>query len=80
VSQFLVGKGISAMDHPPYSPDLSAADFCLFPELKSVLKGKCISDLEDIKSSVKNISTDISLQGFKKKLCFWKVTEALGPV
>jgi hypothetical protein len=37
------------MNHPPYSPDLAAADFCLFPELKSVLKRKRASDVEDIK-------------------------------
>jgi hypothetical protein len=51
VSQFLAGKGISAMDHPLYSPDLAPADFWLFPELKSVLKEKRFSDTEDIKSS-----------------------------
>jgi hypothetical protein len=38
VLQFLAGKGISAMDHPPYSPDLAPADFWLFAELKGVLK------------------------------------------
>jgi hypothetical protein len=27
MSQFLAGKGISAMGHPPYSPDLVPADF-----------------------------------------------------
>jgi hypothetical protein len=27
VSQFLTEKGISAMDHPPYSPDLVPAEF-----------------------------------------------------
>jgi hypothetical protein len=46
-------KSISAMDHPPYSPDLAPADVWLFPELKSVLKGKRFSDVEDIKSSVR---------------------------
>jgi transposase len=53
VSQFLAGKGISVMDHPPYSPDLAPADFWLLPKLKSVRKGKRFSDVEDIKSSVK---------------------------
>jgi histone-lysine N-methyltransferase SETMAR len=54
VSQILAGKGISAMDHPPYSPDLAPAHFWLFPKLKSVLKGKRFSDVQDInKSSVK---------------------------
>jgi hypothetical protein len=34
VPQFSAGKGISAMDRPPYSPDLAPADFWLFPKLK----------------------------------------------
>jgi hypothetical protein len=37
VPQILEGKGISAMDYLLYSRDLTAADFWLFPELKSVL-------------------------------------------
>jgi histone-lysine N-methyltransferase SETMAR len=49
VLQFVAGKGISAMDHPLYSPDLAPADFWLFPELRSVLKAKRFSDVEDIK-------------------------------
>jgi hypothetical protein len=40
VSQFLAGKGISAMDHPPYSPDLAAADFWLFPKLTECAERK----------------------------------------
>jgi hypothetical protein len=44
----LAGKGISTMDYPPYSPDLAPADVWLFPKLKSVLKGKRFSDVEDI--------------------------------
>jgi histone-lysine N-methyltransferase SETMAR len=53
MSQFLAGKGISTMDHPPCSPDLAPADFSLFPKLKSVLNGNRFSDVQDIKSSVK---------------------------
>jgi histone-lysine N-methyltransferase SETMAR len=49
VLQFLAGKGISAMDHQLYSPDLAPADFWLFPKLKSELKGKFFLDVEDIK-------------------------------
>jgi hypothetical protein len=56
------------MDHPLYSPDLAPADIWLFPELKSVLKGKRFADVEDVKSSVKNILTDIPVQDFKN--CF----------
>jgi histone-lysine N-methyltransferase SETMAR len=68
VSQFLAGKRISAMDHPPYSPDLTPAVLWLFPKLKSVLNGKCFSDVENIKSSVKKILTDTPVQDFKN--CF----------
>jgi hypothetical protein len=56
VSQFLAGKGISAMDHLPYSPELAPADFWLFPEVKSVLKGKHFSDVEDINRLKKILS------------------------
>jgi hypothetical protein len=44
--QFLAGKGISAMDHPQYSPVLAPADFWLLPELKRVLKAKRFSDVK----------------------------------
>jgi hypothetical protein len=68
VSQFLAGKDISAMAYLPYCPDLAPGDFWLFPELRSVLKGKCFLDIEDIKSSVKKILTDIPVQDFR--ICF----------
>jgi hypothetical protein len=67
VSQFLAGTGISAMDHPPYSPDLAPPDFWPFQKFK-IMKEKRFWDLEDIKSSVKTILTDILLQDFKN--CF----------
>jgi hypothetical protein len=60
VSQFLAGKGISAMDHPLYSPALALADFWLFPKLKSVLKGKSFLNTEGIKSPVKNFQHSCS--------------------
>ena len=31
-------KGISLIDHPPYSPDLSPCDYFLFPKLKTKMK------------------------------------------
>jgi hypothetical protein len=40
MSQFLAGKSISVMEHTPYSLDLAPAYFWLFPNFKSVLKGK----------------------------------------
>jgi hypothetical protein len=65
VLQFLAGKGIPAMDHPAFPPDLTPADFWLFPKLKSVLKGKRFSNVEDIKSSAKKMLTEIPVEDFK---------------
>jgi hypothetical protein len=61
VAQFLAGKGIYAMDHLSYFPDLAPADFWMFPELRIVLKGKCFLNVEGIKSCVKEILTDIPI-------------------
>jgi hypothetical protein len=37
------------MEHPLHSLDIAPADFWLFPQLKSVPKGKRFSDVEDVK-------------------------------
>jgi transposase len=71
VSKFLAGKGMSAMDNPPYCPDLAPADFWLFPKLKSVLKGKRFLVIENIKSFVGKIIDIIPVQGFKNCLKQW---------
>lgn len=61
-------KSISILDHPPYSPELTPADFWLFPNLKRVLKEKRFSDVEDIKSSAKEKKRHIPIQVFEN--CF----------
>ncbi|KAJ4431461.1 hypothetical protein ANN_20059 [Periplaneta americana] len=38
----------SALEHPPYSPDLSPYDFDLIPQLKKPLNGKRFANREDI--------------------------------
>ena len=39
VQEYLKESGLNVLDHPPYSPDLSPCDFCLFPRLKEMLAG-----------------------------------------
>jgi hypothetical protein len=53
MSQFSAGKDISAVDNPPYSPNLAPPDFWLYPNLKSLLKINRYSGVEDIKSALK---------------------------
>jgi hypothetical protein len=46
----------------------SSYDFCLFSELKILLKTKNFLDIEDIKSSVTRMLRDVPIQDFKN--CF----------
>jgi histone-lysine N-methyltransferase SETMAR len=39
------------LEHPPYSPDLAANDFFLFPKIKEILKGRHIDGIIDIRST-----------------------------
>jgi hypothetical protein len=39
---------VTTLQHPPYSPNMTAADFYLFPWLKSALKGRRFCDATDI--------------------------------
>jgi hypothetical protein len=48
VNDFLGKNIVTPLDHPPYSSYLAAADFYLFPRLKSALKGRRFSDASDI--------------------------------
>jgi histone-lysine N-methyltransferase SETMAR len=40
VKDFIAKNNVTALEHPTYSSDLTAADFYLFPQLKSQLKGR----------------------------------------
>jgi len=46
--RFLSKEQLTTLDHRPYSPDLAAADFYLFPQLKSALTGWHVCDATDI--------------------------------
>ncbi len=40
------------LHHPPYSPNLSPADFDLFPKLKEPLRGTCFGSLDEFSLAV----------------------------
>ena len=48
IREFLAKKNIPVLPHPRYSPDLAPCDFCLFPKLKSKLKGHHFGMMENI--------------------------------
>jgi hypothetical protein len=49
VREFLAGKQITVLEHPPYSPDLGPSDSFLIPKIKEILKGKHFDDIDDIR-------------------------------
>ena len=58
VQQILANTNITVLEHPPYSPDLIRLDFCLFPKIKSVLKGTHFVSVENVKTqSAENLKS-----------------------
>jgi len=50
--EILAKKNIPVLPHPSYSQDLAPCDFCLFPKLKSKLKGRHFGKMENIEKVV----------------------------
>ena len=48
VRKFRAKNEATVVPQPPYSPDLAPADFFLFPELKSTLKGRHFDTFDEI--------------------------------
>ena len=47
IREFLTKHEATVVPQPPYSPDLAPADFFLFPQLKSSLKGRRFQTVEE---------------------------------
>ena len=63
---FLAKNNVTTLKHRPYSPDLTPADFYLFPRLKSVVKdGVIVTDI--IKNATEELKR-LSQNGFQQ--CF----------
>jgi len=60
VKKFLANKSITVLEHPPYSPDLAPCDFCLFPKIKSVLKGTHFVSVENVKAKTVEILNSLT--------------------
>ena len=55
VQQFLTKTSMTPMSYSPYSPNLALSDFfCLLPQMKNTLKGKCFAIIEEVKQTNKN--------------------------
>ena len=63
VKQFLANKNIPVLEHQPYSPELAPCDFCLFPKIKSVLKGTHFVSVEHVKAKTAEILNSLTEHG-----------------
>ena len=52
LSLFLASEKVNALNHPPYSPDLSPCDFLLFPRLKKMLSGNKYTSRSSLGSTI----------------------------
>jgi hypothetical protein len=56
LNDFLTKNNVTKLEHPPYPPDLTPADFYPFPRLKSALKGRCFCDST---GSIQNVMEEL---------------------
>ena len=72
VTSFLTRIGVEVLPQPPYSPDVSPADFFLFPKLKSRLKGTRFEDVTAIQADVTKFLKDMPDADFQGAFAAWK--------
>ena len=80
IREFLTKHETTVVPQPPFSPYLAPADFCLFPKLKSSLKGRRFQTVEemegnsirDLRAIPQNTFQDAFQNGKKRwARCIW---------
>ena len=72
IREFLAKQDTFVVPQPPYSPDLTPADFFVFPKLKSTIKGRRFQTIEKIKeNSLQDLHT-IPQNTFQDAFQNWK--------
>jgi histone-lysine N-methyltransferase SETMAR len=69
--QFLGQRGIQVVPHPPYSPDLAPADFCLFPEVKAAIAGSKFDCVQEVKCAWEGVTTPLYPSDFAEAFDKW---------
>jgi len=70
--QFLANKNITVLQYPPYSPDLAPCDFCIFPQIKSVLKGTHFVSVEYVKVKTVEILNSLTEHDLQNCFEYWQ--------
>ena len=64
ITDYLSKMGIKTVPQPPYRPDLSPCDFCLFPKLKEKLRGCRYETIEEMKAAVMKVIDTLTQDNF----------------
>jgi len=70
IHEFMAKKSIKLLSHTPYSPDLTPADYFLFPKLKKELAGFSMTQ-EEFKKEWEGVLRRVSREGFGKAFVRW---------
>ena len=71
VADFLAGKSVQMLEHPPYRIDLALADFWFFPRVKIALAGKTLS-AETFKKESAGVSKMIAAEEYAAAFQKWE--------
>ena len=70
-SEFLGQTNISVGQHPPFSPDLTPADFVLVFKMKSKLRSRHFDSIEEIQRPSQEVLNMLQDQDFQQALQQW---------
>jgi hypothetical protein len=57
---------MAVIPHPPYSPDLAACDFFLFPKMKFKVKGRRFDTIEEIQAESQRVFETLTEKDFQE--------------
>ena len=72
IRSYLAKRQTSVVPHPTYSPDLTPADFFLFPRLKTTLKERRFQTIEEIQENAIREMRAITESSFQEAFQQWK--------
>jgi histone-lysine N-methyltransferase SETMAR len=65
VRQILISTKTTVIPHPPYSPDLAACEYFLFPKMKLKLKGRRFDSIEEIQNKPQDVMDTLTPNYFQ---------------
>jgi hypothetical protein len=78
ITEFVTNNNMVIVPHPPFSPDLVACDFALFPKLKMKLRGRRFETMFDIQREWQAVLDSIKENDFHGASEAWEKT--MGPL